>query len=247
MRGLTVGLLCLCVAAVACSASPARLGSLYADVYGAFAPLYVLYRSYADHLFSGAPVRIPPSLESSCERYSYELAVFHVEYVQQTGSATVAGLARLVRLRVESSAFCDSYDEWIRTLADPKETDADLLSAASEEGLFSAIKQLNDSMGEALDEILAGLGDGIERWTFAVTFSVRALLRQTEVDRIDANLREILYADPNGTAPPFDVPAEIVDAMEQLVGLAGRDLSEAEAAEAYRLATAIYEHFVAAR
>ncbi len=240
-----IGLATLCALTVACSGSPALLGSQFADAYAAFAPLYVLHRSYGEYLFSGTAVETPADLEASCARFSYELALFHVDYVVQTESATAGGLAYLVRLRMESTSFCDRYDESIRTIAESNEVDNELLSAASDEGLFAEIKRINDLMEAALDEILAGMGEGIERWAFAVTFSIRTLLNQTEVERINTNLREILYADPEGTAPPFAVPTEIVGAMERLIGLSGRQLSEAEVEDAVRSATVIYEHFVA--
>ncbi len=240
-----IGLVGLCLLATACIGSPARLGSRFADAYGAFAPLYVLYRSYAEHLFSGTPVEIPADLADSCARFSYQLALFHVDYTVQSEPATAGGLAYLVRLRAESISFCEAYDESIRAIAESDEVDDDLLSEASDEGLFGEIKRMNDLIEAALDEILAGMGEGIDRWAFAVTFSIRTLLARTEVERIDANLRGILYADPEGTAPPFAVPAEVAAAMERLIELSGRDLSEAEVEDAFRSAATIYEHFVA--
>jgi hypothetical protein len=245
MRSLMIGLTMLCGLMVACSGSPALLGSQFADAYAAFAPLYVLHRSYGEYLFSGKAVEIPEDLPDSCERFSYELALFHVDYVVQTESAAAGGLAYLVRLRAESTSFCDVYDESIRAIAEADEVDDDVLSAASDGGLFAEIKRMNDLMEAALDEILAGMGEGIERWAFAVTFSIRTLLNQTEVERISTNLREILYADPEGTESPFAVPAEIATAMERLVELSGRELSETEREDAVRSATLIYEFFVA--
>jgi hypothetical protein len=244
MRSLVIGLVALSGLTVACSGSAARLGSHFADVYAAFAPMYALHRSYGEYLFNGTVVVIPADLEASCERFSYKLALFHVDYVVQTGSAPAGGFAYLVRLRAESSSFCDAYDKSIRAIAEPDEVDYDALSAVSDEGLFVGIKRMNDLLEAALDEILAGMGEGIERWAFAVTFSIRTLLNQTEVERISTNLREILYADPEGTAPPFAVPTEIVAAMDRLIGLSGRELSEAEVEDAVRAATSIYEHFV---
>ena len=240
-----IGLAGLCALTVACSATPALLGSQFADAYAAFAPLYVLHRSYGEYLFRGTAVEAPADLEASCARFSYELALFHVDYVVQTESATAGGLACLVRLRMESTSFCDTYAESLRAIAESGEVDDELLSAARDEGLFAEIKRMNDLMEAALDEILAGMGEGVERWAFAVTFSLRTLLSQEEVERINMNLREILYADPEGTAPPFAVPTEIAGAMERLIGLSGRQLSEAEVEDAVRSAMTIYEHFVA--
>ncbi len=245
MRGPMIGLASLCVLAVACSGSPALLGSQFADAYAAFAPLYVLHRSYGEYLFNGTAVEIPADLEASCSRFSYELALFHVDYVVQTESATAGGLAYMARLRAESASFCDVYDGSIRAIAESDEVDYDVLSAVSDEGLFAEIKRMNDLMETALDEILAGMGEGIERWAFAVTFSLRTLLNQTEVERINTNLREILYADPEGIAAPFAVPTDVASAMGRLVELSGRELSETEVEDAVRSATVIYEHFVA--
>jgi hypothetical protein len=245
MRSLILGLASLCVLAIACNASPALLGSQFADVYAAFAPLFALHRSYADHLFGGTAVAVPEDLEASCARFSYELALFHVDYVVQTESATAGGLAYVVRLRAASTSFCDAFGGSIRAIAESEGVDDEILSVASDEGLFAEIKRLNDQMEAALDEVLVGMGVGIERWAFAVTFSIRTLLNQTEIERINANLREILYADPEGTVPPFAVPAEIAAAMNRLIGLIGRQLAEPEVEDAVRAATMIYEHFVA--
>ena len=244
MRSVGFGLAAVCLLAAACAATPAQLGARFAEVYTAFSPVVPLYASYRDHLFLGTPVEAPAAVGTACERFAYELAVFQVEYVNQTESATAAGLALLTRLRVESAAFCDRYGEWLRALGESDPIDADLVGAAGEKGLFSEIKRMNELIAETLDEILAGLGDGFERWSFAATFSVRALLLQTEIERLDENTREILYGDPEGSGPPFDVPAEVEEAMARLVDLGGRELSVEEIDEAYRSATVIYAYFV---
>jgi len=228
---------------VICSGSPAILGSQFADTYTAFAPLYVLHRSYAEYLFSGTAVEIPSDLAAACERFSYEMALFHVDYITQTESVTAGGLAYLVRLRAELASFCDAYTGSLAAIAEPDEVDYEILKAASDAGLFAEIKRMNDLLATALDEILAGLGEGVDRWTFAVTFAIRTLLNQTEIERIDADLREILYAGPEGTAPPFAVPAEILEAMERLIGLSGQELSDSDVDDAIESATAIYNHF----
>ena len=244
MRIPIVGLVGLCLMAVACAGSPASLGSQFADAYAAFAPLYAVYRAYAEYLFSGTAVEVPGGLVDSCERFSYELARFHVDYVLQTESATAGGLGYVIRLRAESSAFCGTYEETIGSVISTR-GDEEVLEAASDEGFFAEIKGLNDLMEAALDEILAGMGEGVERWAFAVAFSIRTVLNQPEIVRIDPNLREILYADAEGTAPPFQVPAEIGTAMERLLDLAGRELTEEEGRAAAQSAGAIYEYFIA--
>jgi hypothetical protein len=244
MRRIGIGLVGLCLWAIACSATPAQLGARFAEVYTAFSPMVQLYGSYRDHLFLGTPVVIPEDVGTACERFAYELAIFHVEYVNQTESSTAAGLALLTRLRVESAAFCDGYEEWLRILGELEAVDDDLVGTAGDEGLFSAIKRMNDLIAETLDEILAGLGDGFDRWTFAVTFSVRALLLQTEIEQLDENTREILYGNPEATAPPFDVPSEVSEAMARLVDLGGRELTPEEVEEAFRSAMVIFDHFV---
>jgi hypothetical protein len=248
MRSLGIGLAFLAVLAAASfviAGSPAHLGSRFADAYTAFSPLVALYASYRDYLFDGTAVEIPANLAASCERFSYELALFHLDYVVQTESASAGGLVYLARLRAESTSFCDTYDAWIRSLAESVEVDTDLLNAASDDGLFAGIKRTNELLEVVLDEILVGLGEGVERWAFAVSFSMRSLLNQTEFERIDETyLREILYADPEGVAPPFAVPDGIALAMERLVDLSGRDLSDDEADDAVRLAAAIYAYFV---
>ena len=157
---------------------------------------------------------------------------------------TAGGLAFLSRLRADSAAFCDAYEASIASIAESAEPDDELLAEASEEGLFAEIKKINDLVESALDEILIGMGEGIERWTFAVTFSIRTLLSRQTIERIDANLREILYADPEGIAPPFDVPEEIFVAMERLIGLSGRALTDREAKEVIEVAASLYEYFM---
>ena len=245
MRRAILGLVGLWILSVGCCGSPALLGSQFADAYAAFAPLYVLHRSYAEYLFNGTAVEIPADLEAACAQFSYELALFYIDYVVQTESATAGGLAYLVRLRAESTSFCGAYDESIRAIVASDEVDYDVLSAASGEGFFAEVKRMNDLMETALDEILAGLGEGIDRWAFAVTFSVRTLLNQAEVERINTNLREILYGNPEGIGSPFAVPTDVASAMGRLVELSGRDLSETEKEDAVRSATVVYEHLVA--
>jgi len=247
MRSLAIGLMSLCVltaASLVALGTPAVLGSEDADAYTAFAPLYVLHRSYAEYLFSGTELEIPADLIDACERFSYEMALFHLDYSLQIEEATAGGLAYLVRLRIEAASFCEAYGEAIAAIAALDEADYELLGDASDAGLFAEIKRINDLMEATLDEILIDLGEGIERWTFAVTFSLRTLLNQAAVGRINANLPEILYADPEGTAPPYAVPEEIAAAMERLVGLSGIELSEAEAGEAIESAWAIYDYFI---
>ena len=244
MRRAGFGVAAICLLAITCAATPAQLGARFAEVYTPFSPMVPLYASYSDHLFFGTPVEASESLGTACERFAYELAVFHVEYVNQTESATATGLAFLTRLRVESATFCDRYGEWLRALAESDPVDDDLVGAAGEEGLFSEIKRMNEFIAETLDEILAGLGDGFERWSFGVAFSVRALLLQAQIDRLDENTREILYGDPEGTEAPFDVPPRVAEAMARMVDLGGRELSAEEVDEAYGSATVIYEHFV---
>lgn len=244
MRRIGLALIGVWVLAMACMASSAQLGARFAEAYDAFSPLARLYSSYRDHLFLGTPVAIPDGIDVACERFSYELAVFHVEYVNQTGSGTTADLRHLIRLRVETAAFCEAFGGWLGVLAESGETDPEIVGAAGEEGLFSEIKRVNDLIAETLDEILAGLGDGFDRWSFGVTFSVRALLLQSEIERLDANTREILYGDPEGAAPPFDVPADVSDAMARLVELSDRELTADEIDAAFDAATRIYESFV---
>ena len=63
MRRAILGLVGLWILSVGCCGSPALLGSQFADAYAAFAPLYVLHRSYAEYLFNGTAVEIPADLE----------------------------------------------------------------------------------------------------------------------------------------------------------------------------------------
>ncbi len=243
MRAVILGWAVVGLIAVSGCGSPALLATQFADVYAAFAPLYALHRSYADHLFAGTPVDPPPGLSEACENYTYRLAVFHAEYVVQTASVTAAGIAHVVRLRAASAAFCEDFARVLQAI-EASSADPETLTAAGEKGLYAEIKRVNDRLEATLDELLVGSGNGVERWAFAVTFSMRTILRQPGLERISADLREILYADPEGTAPPSVVPEAVAEAMERLLGLSGRRLSEAESGEAIEAAAAIYDHFM---
>ena len=86
---------------------PAQMGSAFADVYGAFAPLGILHRSYSDFLFYGSDVMIPANLASACEQTGYQLALLHIELLTQTEAQVVDTIPRLTRLRADLAAFCD--------------------------------------------------------------------------------------------------------------------------------------------
>ena len=226
-------------------APEAILGSQFADAYAAFAPLYSLYQSYADYLCQGTPVDVPPGLDAACTRFAYALAQFHVQYAVQTESSTATGIAYLARLRSDTATFCEVYGPDIQAVVESDGRDQAVLHDASAAGLFAGIKQVNDGIEATLDQILAGMGEGIERWAFAVAFSMRTILASAPPTRIEPSVREILYADPEGSVPPYPVPPKVGAAMQQLLDRSGQDLSDAESSEAIRAATTIYEYVLA--
>jgi len=230
--------------ASACAATPAILGSQFADVCTAFAPLRLLHRSYADHLFAGAPLSVPAGVEDACADFAQELARFHLEYLLQTESVTAGAAAFLVRLRAEAATYCDAHAAAILAIARTDGADLEIWGAAAEAGLFAGIKRMNDGLEGALDELLLAMGEDERRWAFGVAFALRSLLRQGSIERIGTGLREILYGDAAADGPPHAIAPDVALAMEQLLGLTDRELTTADLVEAIRTATIIYEHFL---
>jgi len=236
-RRLAIWWIALSFGTCAAIAGPAELGARFADAYSAFAPLFALYRSYADHLFEGTDVAVPPEIGGACEAFPHELASLYIDLVVQTPPATAETMTRLVHLRSDTAVFCDTYGATLEAIAAMDPVDLDRLKQASRDRLFATINAMNDRLEGVFSSALDGIGDGVGRWRFAVAFAVRSILRRGAPDRIDSNIAEILYGGEGRTAPPIDVPADVSDAMVGLVEASGRALSpgEAEAALTWAL------------
>jgi len=239
MRNIIAALVLIAALSLVAVSSPeAALGSQFADLYSSFAPLYALYRSYADHLFTGAPVAVPLGVSDSCTGLVAALSGISTDLLTQTPSAA------LDRLRIEALDFCLSYRP---TLEEIERSSPDglipLLDRASDEELFASIYKLNSALEETLSQALSALGEGVERWRFAVAFAVRTIIDSSPIDRIDDDLRGIFYGE-GGSAPPVDLPEQVSDAMAALIALSGRPLTEGEADQARYLAEYIECYFV---
>ena len=237
MRGIVAALtLIIVLSPVAVSSPEAALGSQFADLYSSFAPLYALYRSYADHLFTGAPVVVPLGVSDSCTGLVAALSGISADLLTQTPSAALAVL------RVEVVDFCVSYRPTLEEI-ERSSPDGPLLERASDERLFASIFELNGMLEETLSQALSSLDEGVGRWRFAVAFAVRTIIDSSPIDRIDDDLRGIFYGE-GGSAPPVDLPEQVSDAMAELIALSGRPLTEGEADQARYLAEYIECYFV---
>lgn len=231
LYGAIIILLASCLGST-CLAFEAELGVSFADTYSAFAPLYVFYRSYADHLFLGTDVEIPMHLAESCQSFSFRLGLLQIEMMGQTASATTGTLDLVMALRIDLSDYCVRHAAALEDIAAMSVVDSEVLATASEDGLFAGIQALSDELGSLLDAVLLSLDGDEERWRFAVSFSMRGLLNQETVERIDANLRDILYGSETAEGPPVEVPPDVKMAMAALVAASGEDLEPEEAIEA---------------
>jgi len=239
MRNIIAALaLIAALSLVAVSNPEAALGSQFADLYSSFAPLYALYRSYADHLFTGAPVAIPSGIGGSCAELFSAVNGIPSDLLTQTSSVALAVL------RAEVVGFCASYRLTLEEIErSSPEGLIPLLDRASDEKLFASIHKLNSTLEGTLSQALSALGEGVKRWRFAVAFAVRTIIDRSTIDRIDDDLRGIFYGEEGG-APPVDLPEQVSDAMAALIALSGRPLTEGEADQARYLAEYIECYFV---
>lgn len=223
---------------------PAGVGSSFADIYGAFAPLAVFHRSYADFLFYGTDVIIPDNLASACDKMGYLVALLHVDLLIQTGSQVVATMPRLTRLRADLAAFCDTYSGTLADISMMNPPDLDMLKGVSENGIFSDIYGLQQGLQFAFEAYLDGLADEQETWEFAVAFSLETLLEQTQLEKVETSLRDILYGSETAVLPPAFLPQDIATAIVELIQFVDVPLEAPMADEIYSLAQFIYNYVV---
>ena len=219
---------------------PAEVGSAFADVYEAFPPLAVLHRSYADYLFYGSDVVIPDTLASACEETGYLLAPLHLNLLTQTGAAVVATMPWLTRLRANLAIFCDSHSKILTSITGVESPDMDVLKEASDLGLFAEIYRLQGGLQSTFEAYLEGLSDEESTWTFAVAFSLRTLLGQLALERVEPELRAILYGAEEATSPPAFVPESIADAIKHLIAFVDVHLDATNLEQVRFLAQTIY-------
>lgn len=217
-----------------------RLGGSYSDLYSEFAPLYLFYRSYGDHLFKGTPIEVPGGLPEACERLAYEAALLQIDVMTQTASTTIPNIMpELVRLRIDIDAYCVAHVDTLLAIAAWTEVDNEEIKQASDVGLFSGIRDLSSALEMVLDGVIEAFAMDLDRWYFGIAFSMRGVLTQPTIGRMDENLPEILYGSPDAVEPPIDVPEDVARAMARLIELCGRELTASEAMEVRGLAEVI--------
>jgi hypothetical protein len=246
MRALGVALLVLVAIAVPAVAwAQAWLGSDFADAYAEFAPLEALYRSFGDHLFAGTAVALPAGLSTACARFIDALQVLHEEWVVQTSPLTVEGLGALVRLRVASEGFCSTFATALAALNGTGSLPTDVETSLVAQGFFASIHDLSEQFENALDAALRDVPDDETRWAMAVTFAVRSMLVNPSWTRVSTDVAAIFYGRADATAPPFDVHDSVRVAMDQIVAVAGLDLTDEDRADVRRAAAVVYDEFIA--
>jgi len=226
----------------ALAGQPARMGSAFATVYDAFAPLGVLHRSYADFLFYGTDVVVPDDLDSACEETGYLLALLHIDLLVQTGPQAVAVTPRLARLRADVAIFCDRFSGTLTDILYTNPPDPTMLKVAGELGLFSDIYGLQQGLQSTFEAYLDGFCDEQAMWEFAVAFALRTLLDQEELRMLEPSLRDILYGSTEALFPPAFVPQDVASAIVRLVEFIGVPLEAAMIDEIRACSQLIYEY-----
>ena len=225
-------------------ASPAHLGSAFADAYSAFAPLYALYRSYAEYLFHGSVVVVPLGLESACQSCSTRLESLQMTFIVQTDSPYTEEVGYVVRLRERVASFCEKYREPITAIASAESVDLPFLAQADEDDLFASISDLNTLFDKNLNLTIENLEEGPDRWMFSTAFATRTLMNQETIERIDSALEPILLGSEETSPPPANLPEEITHAIQSLAALTGHELSPQERAQADTLARSIHAFLI---
>ena len=238
-------LILLGVLALGCLATPAHVGSDFADVYSAFAPLYALYRSYAEYLFHGSAVMVAPGLESACQSCSTRLENLQMGFISQIDSPYAQEVGYVVRLRERVTSFCDDFRGVLTAIASAAAIDLAFLAQAAEDDLFVSISDLNTLLEKTLNLTVENLEEGADRWLFNAAFSTRTLMNQETIVRIDAALEPILLGSEETSSPPQEgLPDGIIEDLHSLAGLAGHDLSCQEGTLADTLARSIHAFLI---
>jgi len=237
-------LLCLLPGVIAIS-SPASVGSTFADTYSAFSPLYALYKSYANFLFSGTEIVVPPNLEQACPHLQDRLKTLQIEIITQTDSQRIEQVTRLAHLHQTTDAFCQTYEDMISSIASLPAVELDAFKQAADDGLFVAISEENKEL-EGLFSSTLDTYTRREQWKFAVAFSIRTILEQGDLVRLDSSLSEILLGPGDDPYDAGIVPAAVLPQVEELAVLAGVDLDDAHKEQVLALAHAIYDYLMAA-
>lgn len=247
MRSLVVLLVVWSLAGTAAAARPeAAIGSGFADAYAAFAPLKVIYGSFADHQFAGTPIAVPSGIGSCCGEMLLVLQRLQEEIVVGTDSAFGEALGALVRLRLSVETFCLTFGAALVSLEQRGAVSDDEEGDLVAESLFVEIRALDEGLRAALDAALEGTVDGESRWILGVTFVVRTLLIHPGWTRVppDTDLAALFYGRPDLDLPRFDVPDAVRSAMAELVAATGRELDEEEIAVVRRSAETIYDFWI---
>jgi len=230
----------LVVLAPGCFASPAHVGSAFADAYSAFAPLHALH---AEYLFQGAVVVLPPGLALACQSCPETLEILQGTLIVQTDSPYIEEVGYVVRLRRKLDSLCSNFQEQLIAITTAEEPDLFPLAQLADDGLFEAIKESNTIFRELLIGIPEKLETG-ERWVFNAAFATRTLMNQETIKRIDAALEPILLGSEEASPPPANLPEEITHALQSLAALSDRDLSSREQLEADTLARSIHAFLI---
>jgi|AntAceMinimDraft_16_1070373.scaffolds.fasta_scaffold02903_9 hypothetical protein len=238
---LVVGL-CL-LSAVTALSSPASVGSAFADTYSAFAPLYTLYKSYANFLFAGTKIAIPPELEQACTHLQDRLKTLQIEIITQTDSQRIEQVTRLAHLRQTTDTFCQTYRETISAIASLPAADLNMFKQAADDDLFVAVSDENKEL-EGLFSSIVDTYSGREQWKFAATFSIRTILEQGNLVRLDSSLTEILLGPEDDPYAAGIVPATVLQQVEELAALAGIDLDDVQQQRALSLAHEVYDYLM---
>lgn len=243
-RLLLLAFIALLLLSFPAAGSYARLGSIFADVYTAFAPLYALHDSYANYLFTGSEVIVPSGLDEACEELSQHLGKLHMGLIIQTDSQRVEAVTYLADLQGSVASFCATHQEQIVAIAAMEENDLTLFSQASERGLFAEIKELRTLLDEVFTLTLENLTEERDQWMFKAAFVIRTLINQEEIEQINVSLEQILLGSEETPAPPEDLPKEVLQGLHALVSFSGRKLTPQEQEEVVTLTRAIYAYLV---
>ncbi len=224
--------------------SCAYIGSVFADVYTAFASLYALHDSYTNYLFIGSEVIVPSGLDKACEELSQHLGKLHMGLIIQSDSQRVETVVYLVDLQGSVASFCATYQEQIAAIAAMEENDFILFAQAADEGLFAEIKELRTLLDEVFTLTLENLTEARDQWMFNAAFATRTLMNQETIARIDASLEPILMGSEETLPPPENLPDDILQAIRHLASMGDKELTWKEREEAQDLARAVHAFLV---